>query len=140
MADSIFNWSPEFSVGHQVLDDQHKKLFDLCKETERLLTDDNTYTSKAFHCILDEISEQARLHFHTEEKILDECNYPDYRDHRDEHYDFLSKLADMYLDSTEKKIDKEGVINFLHLWFVDHILTQDMKYKPYVNKELPAKG
>lgn len=127
-----FNWSSDYSVGNQILDGQHKILFNLCAEALNLLKDEDIYSSKAFQCLMDEICEKAKQHFDTEERLLDEYNFPDYRSHREEHYDFLTKLAELILDHSEKKLDRESLIQYLHSWFVDHIVNQDMKYKPYV--------
>lgn len=130
-------WHPDYSVGHPLLDEQHKEFFSLCRHAEACSKDHSRDGVERYHDLLNELVKYAQRHFLTEEKMLEHCAYPDLDDHKAEHETYREKLTDFVLEATFGKLDREGLFNYLSEWWLAHILQSDMKYRRYVST-LPA--
>ncbi len=125
-----FPWAANYSVGHEVLDRQHKMILDLCVQVRDLDVTDPMY-SERLHEILNSMSVYAINHFKTEERVLREINYPHMDEQEKEHLDYQEGLTNLLMDSITGVPDQARVRTFLDDWWVDHILLSDMKYKGY---------
>jgi len=121
-------WQPSYSVGHRVLDEQHKKLLDLCQQAIQCMSDDSRDGLDLFHDILNDLSSYVNEHFRTEEALLALCGYPQLEQHKEEHTDYQLKLTDFLLSATLGEINKEGLHHYLSHWWSEHILGSDRQY------------
>jgi len=74
-------------------------------------------------------SSYALTHFATEETYMNEFNYPEYHDHKEEHRDFTIETI-AYRDKVIKgdyQIANE-ILEYLKWWLVKHIHVADKKY------------
>ncbi len=125
-----FPWTADYSVGHEVLDRQHKQILDLCVKVRDLNEADPTYLEQ-LHDILNSISSYAIAHFKTEERVLREINYPDIAEHAQEHLHYQEGLTNLLMDAITGVPDLGRVRSLLDNWWGDHILQSDMKFKSY---------
>ena len=132
----MLEWNEKFSVGVKKIDDQHQIFFDLINKLEGLTSQKNFLDS--LPRLLNEIVEYATLHFKTEEKLMAEISFPNLTKHHELH-ETIKK--DIYLEC-KKVIEKEPttmdiiwLYNYLKEWVKTHILEEDRKYIPYVNKK-----
>jgi hemerythrin len=121
-------WQPSYSVGNQLLDDQHKKLLSLCQEAVSCMAEDGPEGRSHFHRILNELAGYVNRHFQTEEGILKQCGYPLLDHHRKEHLEYESRLTDFLLSATMGEIDRDGLHHYLSQWWSEHILGSDKQY------------
>lgn len=124
-------WSDEFSIGHEVIDAQHKKLVAMIN---RLITTSRVATgSETISEILAEMSDYVRVHFDTEEKLMERINYPRIEDHKTQHRAFQMKTAALIRSAS---LNAESVpvvlLNYLRNWLTQHILKADMEFKAYL--------
>ena len=67
--------------------------------------------------------------------MLEEHNFPGLTDQRKEHHEFKRKIAGYCLnimkDQNPQGRAPEDLLRFLRRWWNDHILINDMKYRPY---------
>ena len=124
-------WSDEFSIGHEVIDAQHKKLVAMIN---RLITTSRVATgSETISEILAEMSDYVRVHFDTEEKLMERINYPRIEDHKAQHRAFQMKTAALIRSAS---LNAESVpvvlLNYLRNWLTQHILKADMEFKAYL--------
>jgi hemerythrin len=122
-------WQDAYSVGHPLLDEQHKELLALCVQAEHCCEDRSPAGTRQFHQILDALIGYTSRHFRTEERILRECAYPGYKEHHTEHGDYEVRLTAFLLDASSGTIDKQQLHAYLWDWWSSHILDSDMKYK-----------
>ena len=127
-------WDESFSVGHPLLDRQHQQLLRIANKAAECLHDDSSSCVSDFHLILNDLSEYTRSHFETEENLLRQRNYPDLQGQLQEHQDYLMRLAEMLLLTSEGIIDKPALHQLLTEWWVRHILVSDMQYSSYLHK------
>jgi len=134
------SWHPEYSVGHPLLDRQHRHLLSLCEKVENYLKLDRAKRSvDEFHQLLGQINESTLQHFDTEEALLEQVGYPGRDDHLDEHTAFLTEMTSLTFRAIQGEIDEEGLHAYLSKWFLHHVLAHDSTYAPYFrNANQPA--
>lgn len=121
-----FEWEPRYSVGHPVLDSQHRKLLGMCKAASLCLDDDSPEGTSRIHLLLNDLAVYAQTHFRTEEQILRQIDYALFEEHRAEHEDYFVSLTEILSAAAFGEIDKAGLHRYLLGWWLDHILVSDM--------------
>jgi len=125
------NWEDKYSVGNEVVDEQHKKLFsmynDLVKSIEK--HDQKEVIGK----LLENLIEYVAFHFSDEERLMKAGNYPELEEHQRVHKDLRNKVYDIFTKYiTGEDVNVEEVASFLENWLKNHVLGMDMKYKEYI--------
>ena len=124
-------WEEKYSVGIDVIDGQHKHLFELIG---RLFDGMGKEKNKeALGAIIKELVQYAVDHFATEEIFMRQYGFPGYAKHKEEHEAFKVKVAAFQKDFEAGKQTLSGeVINFLTTWLDHHILNKDKAYGPFL--------
>ncbi len=123
----MLEWDNKYSVKVSLIDEQHKKLFEIINKAVVLKKDSNN--PRDIIKILNDMTKFAQEHFETEETYMKECNYPEYQDHKEEHMDFSTRTI-AYLKEVIKsnyRIANE-ILEYIKQWLVDHIQSTDKKY------------
>lgn len=128
-----YHWEPRYSVGHPVIDEQHRELLDLYSRAAACLEDDTENGKAQFYVLLNDLAEHSRVHFRTEEEIMVARGCPQVLHHSEEHLDFVERLTDFLLAAAQGTLDKAGVHAFLDSWWQHHVLETDMQYKPFLS-------
>ena len=123
----MIEWDDKYSVNISLIDEQHKKLFELINKAGIEKKFGNN--PKEILAILDQMTEYAYEHFETEENYMKEFNYPGYESHREEHIN----LANTTADYTNRVIGGEyqiidEILEYLMQWVDNHIQVTDKKY------------
>ncbi len=130
---ALLTWSDKYSVNVKEIDDQHKKLIALLNELHGAMSVGKG--KDAMSAVLKNLIDYTAYHFSTEEKYMQQFNYPGYVYHKGEHSDFVKQVLDFQrkfeAGQTSVTID---VIKFLNGWVTDHIQGTDAKYGPFFNK------
>jgi len=132
-------WTSEFSISVDLVDEQHKRLISLYNELieahkEVLLGDDRV--GKALMAL----SEYISYHFEAEENLMKEVNYPEYESHHQIHVNLtLNVMEHMnnYLKNTENL--KEEILHFLRTWITTHIMETDKKFGDFYKRLHPSR-
>ena len=130
-------WDDSFSVGHQKIDSQHEKLINMVVDLFWAMQDEAD--SGTIPEVLEKMADYARMHFETEERILESVGYPDLVPQKKMHHSYCKKVAEF----TERAKNGDGgltsdMFDYLKEWLVGHILRDDMKYKDFVRQGSPA--
>lgn len=121
-----------YSVGHKALDEQHKKLLQLCRKISECQQENTLESIEKFHAILNDLAAYAGMHFHCEEEILIQTKYPLIDGQIADHEGYREKLTDFLVLASTGLIDKSGLSQYLETWWINHILESDMQYKRYM--------
>jgi len=128
----VFSWTDEYKVNVEVLDQQHRELFDVVNELEQALHvgEGNAITDR----ILDRLVTYAGLHFAAEESLMKRYDFPGLATHQIQHDMFRSKILVLL---ERHRAAKPGVavelLLFLQTWLKTHVLKTDKEYSAFLN-------
>jgi hemerythrin len=130
----LIEWDDSlYSVSIDEFDNHHKKLVGFINKLHQAML--NGQGKKVLQDILNELQEYTNYHFAAEEKQMQECNYPEYPEHKTQHEDLTQQLSDIiqnyHWGKREISID---TLKFLKEWLFRHIQVSDKKYTPYMKK------
>lgn len=123
-------WKEEYGVGLELIDDQHKHLFEIGNRAYDILKDKlciDKYDKMAE--VLEDLREYTKYHFKTEEEYMLETGYEGYFAQKVAHKNFVDKLDSYDLNSIEELTNKEieEILSFIFEWVLGHILKEDKK-------------
>ena len=124
-------WDPKYSVDIEEIDAHQKKMFDLLNQ----LIDIRKSELDPKECIntISEINEYSKLYFSTEEKYLKKKGYPDFIAHSKVHRQFIKTAIGLRREVSEDMTNlTDEVIIALRDWLINHILTLDSSYVPFL--------
>jgi hemerythrin len=126
-------WTDDYIIGNEKIDEQHQNIVRLINQ----LVDekDISLNSEIFHAVLNELVIYAYGHLTYEEGLLCDIDYPYFDDHKTLHEDYLEQFSDYSLESLWREDGTpERMLDYLIVWWNNHILVEDMKYKPFLQK------
>ena len=133
----LFEWKEKYSVGVEKFDDQHKELLRIGRDLVSAFegTEEGIDQYDLILDLLNEMQEYTVYHFESEEKAMEEANYPELEKHKKIHQKFVNKLKEIDTDKIDKNQQEFSMelLNFLATWIEEHILGEDQKYTPYMN-------
>lgn len=131
---SKYEWNEKLSVGNHEIDDDHKGLFSLVSELESA---DKTRSLMAD--IIGRLEAYAAEHFSREEDLMKSVGFPGCDDHIKEHESFVEWIKSVkktYRRAAESPFLLSDLVNdYLKKWLVEHIMTEDMKYRDFIRSK-----
>jgi len=124
---SLINWSSNFSVEVEEIDQQHKMLLKRINELHEatLAGEEKTVLGK----LINQLTVYAAFHFAKEEHYFDMFGYPETNIHKKQHDDFERKVTQFEHEFKAGRQDLSmDVIRFLAEWLINHIRGSDQKY------------
>ncbi|MDR0310173.1 MAG: hemerythrin family protein [Acidobacteriota bacterium] len=131
-------WKEEFCLGHDWVDAQHRKLFELVSGLVEACSDGSDLIR--LKGTLDFLVNYTVQHFDDEEALQLKCNYPGYERHKRLHDDFKATVGGLVEkftmggSSTELSSDVNKIVV---RWLVNHIQREDKKIGQHI-KNLAA--
>jgi hemerythrin len=125
-------WKDEYSVGIEIIDNDHKKLLDLIIQLFKVLNKAKK-DEKAIE-ILDELIEYTVTHFNREEELMKKHEFPELEKHISEHENMRQKIKKFRENITinTNKVSSDA-LQFLQDWLVNHITVTDQVYAKYLS-------
>ena len=126
------NWKVDYSVGIPKFDDDHVIILNLIDTY--LTQSDSVMDLNTVKFIVDQLDEYSETHFKAEEDYMTEIGFPGLAGHRRKHHEMLDQLG--YIKNQCEKGETsvvEVTAKFLHDWWNNHILTEDMAYKRFAD-------
>jgi len=125
----LIKWTPDLSLDHPLIDEQHQKLFDIVN----LLIENADVNQEFIKKTLADLKTYSELHFIEEEAILADRNYPGLEDHKFEHRFFIRRITSFCKEVVdENKELSEKMLEFLADWIKHHTFEEDQDYKKYL--------
>jgi hemerythrin len=116
-----FIWLDEYKIGNDIIDEQHKYLFDLANRIVAPYND-----QQKTHQNVMSLYHYVREHFRDEEALMQQYDYPGYEEQVKEHEQLEKKLHEISAGILRGDIKKDDVMKFMRNWLLDHILGKDM--------------
>lgn len=134
---ALVEWSEEFSVGIESIDEQHKKLLNMLNALQFAV--EQGKEESILHEIFVGLALYTQKHFDYEEQLLASHGYDEFESHKREH-----EILKVQVKTLQHRFEsKEGVItgaliDFLKEWWTEHIQGSDQKYSAYMQERLAS--
>jgi len=127
----IVEWGEDLVNGVRMLDGQHRLLVELLNTLGQAI--DQRQSAENATNLLTKLIDGARLHFATEERLMQAVAYPAYRRHKSEHDALLERV----LAAQRQLAAGQGIVNsafvaFLREWLTQHIQEADARLGSYL--------
>ncbi len=129
-------WREQLSVGNDLLDSDHKHLFEIINLAGVALA------KKRFSTLteaLDSLGRYSKLHFILEEKIATAVGYEHTESLHNAHDRLLARLDELKHEIGQEWTDAaaENFTALLRDWLINHVIKEDMLMKPLLKKFSP---
>lgn len=128
-------WNDTLESGNDIMDGQHKELF---KHMNAFYDSINKqFGHEVTVRTLNFLVKYVSYHFSTEEELMRQSGYPEFKTHLAAHRKIVDTLMKCY-----KKLIADGHTEYviqelntlLQEWFVDHIMVHDMQLAEFLRK------
>ena len=126
----MYEMKPEYYIGIDMIDEEHKQLFKYADEAYELLHDEFTPDKyDRIDIILENLRNYTVKHFSDEEQYMESINYKKIFTQKVQHQEFIYKL-DEFLEHHNDEVEDQdeqimGILKYLTEWLVNHILYVD---------------
>jgi hemerythrin len=134
-------WRPSLATGVLAVDAQHQYIFEQAARFEEAVNrGDPTYSLERLFAAL---SDYARIHFETEERLMREMAYPDVADHVREHSEFTRRLSSL-IPHFEAEGDSQALLaalsGLIDSWLTQHISSSDQRIADFMRERAAGPG
>jgi hemerythrin len=126
-------WDDRYMIGIEMIDEQHKKLFDLVNRLYDL--DDDNSSKEELRIILYEFSDYMQTHFNEEEEYMKSINYNLLDEHKQLHADIIDNLALLVQTPAKLSIIKSKMRVVAKRALIDHIMHEDSKVILFLHEQ-----
>ena len=133
----IVVWGDSYATGIELVDNQHKELVVMTNNLYHACLAVDNAVEPAFKEVMTKMVEYVRVHFSTEQILLEKIGYPDFQEHRKQHDGLIRNilLAAKEYDQG-KKFVPHNFVRTLRDWIFGHIACFDQRYAVYVREQL----
>ena len=131
----IVPWREQMSLDYLPLDEEHQAFLDV---VNRSLVASRNADFDTMEQVFETSYNYVCNHFAHEEEIMERVNFPDMEAHLVAHRTFIQNISEFRqryeakTDRVEKQKEAIKAADFLHLWFIGHVLSRDKLLKPYL--------
>lgn len=128
--DTLFGFSDEYQIGVDIIDHEHKHIFEILERADNLLRSwSENDKLDGFISVFDELIAYSEIHFEDEEAYMQSINYDGYEAQKRVHDAFIAKMEEVDLEKVDGDIRDymESLIEFSLGWMVNHVLHMDSK-------------
>jgi len=123
---SLLNWKPEYSIGIDSMDDEHRQMIQLINELHAELQARRDVDS--IEQFLGDTHTAIAMHFALEERVMREAGYAEYDAHKEDHEDLLDQIRDMMdIFDQDAEAGFRVLSERLSDWFLNHFGTFDAR-------------
>ena len=128
---AFVQWDERLCVNIKEIDDQHKYLFQLINNLHNSLREGQGDT--IIKPILSSLVEYVIIHFATEEKWMKKYNYPELKQHKQEHQVYVTEIKG-FISKYKKKTPllAQDILLSLGGWCRIHIREYDKKFGDFL--------
>lgn len=121
-------WKEGYSVGIELIDKQHKHLFDIGNQAYELLKNELRVDKyDEIVQILEDLRQYTKFHFQTEENFMMSINSPQLPTQKIEHAEFIRKIDKIDFRKLDENANKylDEILSFVFNWILEHVLHKD---------------
>lgn len=128
--EDIFEFTDKYKTGIEFVDEEHRKLFEIIKNTNDLVYEKFLHDRyDAIVNIIGELRDYTIEHFRDEEEYMEKIGYEGLEAQRAAHTAFVDKLNHLNLDEIDENQQEYlcDLVNYLLGWLSTHILKMDKR-------------
>ena len=130
---ALLTWNQAGTVGVRAMDDQHGILMDTMNEL-RLAAVRGSGREQISE-VLDRLIEFTRMHFWSEEQLMEQSGFPGLADHRAEHHSMLAQMMQAaHRVQYGEAVPMRQLLCSLRSGYIEHIEGPDRQYGPWLNE------
>jgi hemerythrin len=125
-------WDETYAVDVEILDQQHKVIFDSFRKISSAMADGS---DGGIVCsLLDAFDIYCKVHFFDEERVMETAGFPLLELHRTQHELFINHL-ELFKASPSFDV-KNAQDEFVTIaeWFIRHVVTYDREYADFLKR------
>ena len=121
------SWKEKYSLKHQVIDTEHKHLFEIAEEAFKPVAPEKRKLK--IKTIITELHKYMNLHFYHEESYMRVIEYPNIGEHQVKHHTIIENMETLLhqLQTLNIKEFEKTLAAFIETALVHHILEEDTK-------------
>lgn len=129
-------WDDKYKVGHNLIDSQHKQLFDIADKLYVVAYEKDPYRDIDISLILQDLARYVNYHFSCEEELMRDNDYAGMENHCNIHSTFKTYVTTLVSDfSRGQAVDMKKLYDFVCTWLIEHIGSEDKKLAKCVPEE-----
>jgi hemerythrin-like metal-binding protein len=129
---ALLTWNHACTVGVRAMDDQHGILMDTMNELRLAVV--RGLGREQVSEVLDRLIEFTRMHFSSEELLMEKHLFPGRAEHRAEHQHILAQiLQSSHRVQHSEQMQMRSLLCFLRESYTEHIEGMDREYGPWMN-------
>ena len=133
------HWRDGLSVGNEIIDGDHKRLISIINCAEQVINESGS--RRELERVLKDLDQYTKEHFAREEALQRAVGYPFHEAHLLEHaglIDALQRIRDRVSgakDCYAYERALSGLCELLENWLMNHVITHDLRMRPFVEKK-----
>lgn len=124
---NVFVWHDGYRLDHDLVDEQHQKLFELANRMAHSASKDDLIHNAML------LFSHVREHFSAEEQVMREHHYPGLQQHMENHDLMLIELVGVSERIQNDEWQVQDLEEIMNQW-VNHILEDDAAFSDYLNR------
>jgi len=132
----VITWTTEFETGIDIIDEQHKRIFEYLEEIDHAI---KTHNADEVEHVIKSLIDYAISHNTFEESLMEKAGYPMLEPHHQVHEAFKAR-AKAYSDRLAQGEDTFRVAREIRtdigLWLTNHIKRDDKHYVSFVKRNI----
>jgi hemerythrin len=124
----MIEWKDEYELGIPLIDEQHKKLFDIAGDAQELLLMPKSMDKfDEIATIIDELRAYVEFHFEAEQGIMEKIRFPKYFSHKFEHQALIKKMNELDIHNIDDDQQNQllNIVTLIIDWITEHVLEKD---------------
>ena len=131
---SMFEWKQDYSLGHADIDGQHKRLFELASDLHSAMTQGKG--KDTLSKTLANLVSYTKMHFATEERLMQTHHYPEYAEHKAAHDALTARVLEFQKEFDAGRVGMTvQLLQFLKDWLQHHIAETDRKVASFLKSK-----
>jgi hemerythrin-like metal-binding protein len=127
----IVQWDNKYATGIELIDNQHKELINLTNMLYQACL--SGQGESAFKEAMGRMVEYVRVHFDSEQKLLERIGYPEYHAHKKQHDTMVRDILEAANDyKSGKLLVPNKFVRTLRDWILGHIAVEDKQYAAFI--------
>lgn len=135
-----FAFTDKYKTGIDLVDKEHRRLFEIIKETNDLIQNDLLHDKyDEIMRLLVDLKDYTQFHFADEEMLMEKIHYPELAAQKRAHTVFVERLVEIDLSELDDMDNNQQtylleLIQFLLGWLSNHIIGMDKKIAVYMDE------